>query len=517
MIKYPVGIQTFSEIISEKYLYVDKTKLVYTLANENKYVFLSRPRRFGKSLLMSTLASYFRGERALFTGLEIENFEQEWTQYPVFRFDLSPENFNHPQRLVDLINRSLSKIERDYCLSSGGTTIAQRLMELIEQAHSSTGRKVVVLIDEYDKPMLDCMADKNLHNAVKDELRGFFTAIKTSDEHIRFAMLTGVTRFSKVSIFSGLNNLLDISMMSDYNGICGITETEFHKYFSQSVAKFSEIKGLDEAQTWRSFKEYYDGYRFCDSGENIYNPYSVLSAFKMKDLKAYWYSTGSSSYLVNLVSGRSFLFDSLEGVKMRESALSDITNVEADIVPLLFQAGYLTIKGYDDKLKEYVLGFPNLEVKESFWESLSYHFFSDRGNSSVFDISAFLNDVESGMPEKFMVRLRSLFASTDAGIERNKEIHFQNMVAIAMKMLGFIVHTEVHSGSGRCDMQIFTPSFIYIFEFKIDGSAEKALQQIFEKGYARPFQADSRTKFLIGANFSSKEATLDNWIIQSVQ
>ncbi|MDE6770327.1 MAG: ATP-binding protein [Muribaculaceae bacterium] len=506
-IKYPVGIQTFSEIITENYLYVDKTAIIYDLVKDRKYIFLSRPRRFGKSLLMSTLEAYFKGERELFDGLAISKLETQWETYPVFRFDLSGENFNSVERLIDHIKNLLEDIEEQYEVKLEGS-IAQRFTKLIKLAYKRFGKKVVILIDEYDKPMLDCLHNDALHEEIKAELRGFYSVMKASDQYIKFAMITGVTKFGKVSIFSGMNNLKDISLLPKYNDLCGISESEFHRDFGKSIEEFAEENNLSTDETWDEFKALYDGYHFASRGEYIYNPFSVLNAFDSEETGHYWFDSGSPSYLIYLIKKNYYLLANLEGTLRKKSALSDISDIRWDIVPLLFQSGYLTIKSYDKDRQEYTLGFPNREVYESFWESLANHFFHNRVGDSTFNVDKFVSDVNEGRPEKFMERLRSLFADTESEHEPNKEIHFQNMMAIACKMMGLAVSTEIHSSMGRCDMQIDTPAYVYIFEFKVDGSAEEAMRQIHEKGYAGRFGADPRTVFLIGANFSTKTRTL---------
>lgn len=515
-IKYPVGIQTFSEIINENFLYVDKTALVYKLVAENKYIFLSRPRRFGKSLLMSTLEAYFRGKKELFKGLDIEKLETKWDTYPVFRFDLSGENYNHPDRVVGKINRYLKRIEREYDIESTGESIADKFFDLIERVSEKTGKKVVLLVDEYDKPMLDCLHDEELHEKIRAELRGFYSVIKTCDEYIRFTMLTGVTKFGKVSVFSGLNNLKDISLNPDYNSLCGISESEFHRDFKSSITDFAEAHEIGEEEAWKRFKVQYDGYHFAGKGEYIYNPFSVLNAFDDKELGSYWFSSGSSDYLVKLIRTHRYNLSELEGVRRKESSLKDITDITYDIVPLLYQSGYLTIKDYDSESREYILGFPNREVNGGFWESLSNYFFRSWGGSPIFNTRLFVKDIEEGRVDDFMTRLKSLFSDTASVHESNKEIHFQNMVAIVAKMLGLEVRTEVESANGRCDMQIFTSSYVFLFEFKVDSTPEKALDQIKTKDYAGPFASDSREKILIGANFSSETRTLSDWVTERI-
>ncbi|MDE6008434.1 MAG: ATP-binding protein [Muribaculaceae bacterium] len=514
-IKYPVGIQTFPEIIEENYFYVDKTQLVYNLTQESKYIFLSRPRRFGKSLLMSTLEAYFKGRKELFIGLKITEFEKDWSEFPVFRFDLSGENYINTTRLVDNIGFYLDKFELTYGISSYGS-IATRFKQLVLKANLKYGKKVVVLIDEYDKPLLDCLHNPSLHDELKNELRSFYSCIKACDEYIRFAMLTGVSKFGKVSIFSGLNNLKDISLLPKYNALCGISESEFHRDFVKSIDEFSEVSGISTHDAWNSFKEMYDGYHFAAKGEYIYNPFSILNAFDQNEFKSFWYESGSPTYLVRLIESNSYNLDRLEGQHRTEEQLGNITDMQYDLVPLLFQSGYLTIKGYDSETREYKLGFPNREVYESFWTSLKNHFFRAVGGGNAFDLRLFYQDIIDGNPEEFMRRLKALFADTSSEPERNKEIHFQNMMAIVAKMLGLKVITEVQSAAGRCDMQILTDRFVYIFEFKIDSIPQEALEQIRRKGYAEPFNADSRTCFIIGANFSISTRGIDNWIIEKL-
>lgn len=421
-IKYPIGIQTFAEIIEDKYLYVDKTKLIYDLVNDKKYVFLSRPRRFGKSLLMSTLDAYFKSRKNLFKGLAISEYETEWNSYPVFRFDLSSTNYDNINRVFARINNCLKDIEYEYGLTSTEDIISERFSDLIKQAYRKTGKKVVILIDEYDKPILD-----NLHNSeqcdqLRAELRGFYATIKACDEYVKFAMLTGITKFGKVSIFSGLNNLKDISLNPSYNSICGISETEFSNDFRESVKNFSIATGMAEEEIWKQFKELYDGYHFARTGENIYNPYSALNAFDDNRMGSYWYESGSSDYLVRLVETYSYNLDRLEGERRTEAELGNITDLRYDIVPLLYQAGYLTIKDYDMLSDQYTLGFPNREVYKAFWNSMARHFFRAIGGGNAFDLNKCLKDINEGRPEDFMTRLQALFADTSSETESNKEI-----------------------------------------------------------------------------------------------
>lgn len=523
IINYPVGINTFSEIIRDNYLYVDKTAVIYTLVKKYKYAFLSRPRRFGKSLLMSTLAAYFKGERDLFKGLAIDSLEKDWESYPVFRIDLSGENINHPSRMINHINSCLQRICNEYSLEAEGHSISDRFALMIIQAYKQYGKRVVILIDEYDKPMLDSLQNKDTYEEIKAELRGFYSVIKANDEYVKFSMMTGVTRFSKVSIFSGPNNFSDITLVPKFNSICGISESEFRKDFKSSVFQFSEENGYSEEEVWKLFKDMYDGYHFAERGEFIYNPYSVLNAFNEDKISSYWFSNASPSFLIKLIESHNYPLDSIEGEKRSELALNSSDNVDSDLVSLLFQAGYLTIKGYDSATKMYTLGFPNQEVYEGFWESLATHFFKGYNGKNEFDLYKLLKDLNEGKAEDFMLRIQSLLAdipyTTDKkkDSERRREGHFRDMMAIVVKMLGFHVGCEIHSSAGRSDMQILTDRFIYIFEFKINGTAEAAIEQIHEKGYLRPFGADRRKKILIGANFSTDTNTLTNWLIEEIQ
>ncbi|MDE6548776.1 MAG: ATP-binding protein [Muribaculaceae bacterium] len=513
-IKYPIGIQTFSKIVSGGYMYVDKTHLVYDVTDRYDYVFLSRPRRFGKSLLMSTIEAYFRGEKDLFDGLALEKLEKDWVSYPVFRFDFSPANYINTSRLLSLIEGCLKSIAQDYSLSIDRSDYSQIFASLIKQAFLKYGKKVVILIDEYDKPLLDCLHDHDLNEKLKGELRSFYSVIKASDQYIKFAMLTGITKFGKLSIFSGMNNLKDISLIPRYNDICGISESEFHRNFRASIESFAEEHDISEEEAWSAFRTKYDGYHFASKGEGIYNPFSVINAFDDNELDDYWFESGSPSYLIRLIEKNNYRLDAIDDQRRTKLELSDITDTSTDFVPLLFQSGYLTIKGYNPDTSKYLLDFPNSEVVTAFWSSLANHFLRGIDGQSAFNLKKCLKDITEGRPEDFMISIKSLFADTNSEIERDKEIHFQNMMAIAAKMMGLTVRTEIHSAKGRCDMQILTSRYVYIFEFKINDTPEEAIKQIHEKGYALPFEADSRTIFLIGANFSTNTRTLDGWIIE---
>ncbi len=512
-IKYPIGIQTFEKIREGNYLYVDKTALVYRLVNSKDYVFLSRPRRFGKSLLLSTIEAYFQGRKELFEGLAVEKLETEWLQHPVLRIDLSGESYNSPERLKLKLNAIISDWEKLYGCDESKQTLGTRFAAVIRNVCEQTGQKVVILIDEYDKPLLENLHDDEGFEHFREELRGFYSVIKESDRYIRFAMLTGVTKFGHLSVFSGLNNLNDISFDDEYNALCGISETEFRRDFQESVAAFALAGSKTEDEVWDGFKTNYDGYHFSRVGEGIYNPFSVMLAFDKKRFGSFWFGTGTPEFLVKLLKRNNYPLWQLEGVKQSEGELQDMTISRANLVPLLYQSGYLSIKGYDDDSDRYILGFPNREVSKGFWEAL-YKGYIQPQISTSFDLDQFVGDVNSGNPQGFMERLNSLLASVSPGNSANREVHFQNELQVIFKMLGFRTQCEVRSSFGRADMIVQTRDYIYIFEFKVDATAREALFQIDSKGYAAQFAADSRRLFKIGASFCSKTCTLAEYLIE---
>lgn len=512
-IKYPIGIQTFSEIIEENYLYVDKTAKAFELVNDNKYVFLSRPRRFGKSLLLSTLEAYFQGRKELFKGLALSGLEKEWRVHPVLRIDLSGSSYENPHLLAANLNSILTKWESVFGKEESETTPALRFRGIIQRAYEQMGEKVVVLIDEYDKPILENIHDDSLHEIMKVQLRGFYSVIKECDQYLRFAMLTGVTKFGHLSVFSGLNNLNDISLDIRYNDICGITETEFRENFTESVKEFATVNGMNEDEVWEEFRKNYDGYLFSREGEGIYNPFSVMLAFSKQTFGRYWFSTGTPAFLAKLLRRYNFPLWKLENQEQTGEELTDITEHGYNLGALLYQSGYLTIKGYDARLRRYRLGFPNLEVREGFWNSLYRHYIYHPETSEIFDTDSFVHDVVNGNPEEFMERLQGLLSSLSPGAG-SREVHFQNILQIIFRMLGFRVQTEVHTSFGRADMVVQTPEFIYLFEFKINSSPQKAIEQIHEKGYGMPSKMDPRHLILIGANFSITTCTITDWLIE---
>ena len=518
-IAYPLGIQTFEEIRKDDYLYIDKTELIYELVNQNKYVFLSRPRRFGKSLLLSTIQAYFEGRKELFEGLAISEFETEWKQHPVIRIDFTGASYESKDKLLDNLDISLSKYETLYGLeNSSNLSMSSRFTLIIEKAYNVSNKtKVVILIDEYDKPLQDSLHDDQLNESHRTELQGFYSVLKKCDEYIRFGLLTGVGKFGHVSIFSGLNNLTDISMEREFNSICGISESEFREYFPESVRQFAAANDMTEDEVWDRFRKTYDGYHFSKAKEGIYNPFSVLQAFRKKEFGEYWFRTGTPSFLTKVLKEIDYPLPELEGCMESASDLSDISNPRQNIVAMLFQTGYLTIKGYDEDWDEYELGYPNEEVRKGFTQYLyKYYVLPENKGTGSFDMRAFVTELNEGKAEEFMLRLQSFIADITPGQETKKEIHFQNNLYVIFRMLGLRVAVEIPSAAGRSDMEVKTDGYVYIFEFKINSMAEAALEQIKEKGYADPYKADSREVFLIGANFSTDTGKLETFIIEKL-
>ncbi len=382
--KYPISVQTFEEIVNGKYIYVDKTDLIYSLA-QGHICFLSRPRRFGKSLLLSTLDSYFRGKKELFNGLKIENLENEWTEYPVFRIDFSSGDYNEPETLINRLNKYIGTWELQYGKNELCVELSDRFQHVLEEAEKKTGHKAVVLIDEYDKPILDALGtDQEQKN--RDTLKGFYGTFKEADAHLRFVLLTGVTKFSQVSVFSGFNQPDDISMESAYDAICGITEKELYSYFEEPLKEMAEKLNCSSDELKKKLKKQYDGYHFSEEMLDIYNPFSILNAFKKKKIEDYWYESGTPTYLAKLLAGHNVNMQKLIGQSYERKYFIDYRADTEDPLAMLYQSGYLTIKGYDEVYNEYFLDYPNDEVRKSFVTLTANNYFEkteDRPDSST--------------------------------------------------------------------------------------------------------------------------------------
>lgn len=510
--KYPIGIQNFGEIRRDGYVYVDKTALVHKLVAEGKYYFLSRPRRFGKSLLLSTLESYFQGERELFEGLAVAKLEDKWERHPIFHLDLNSREYKDESSLVAELNRHVETWERVYgCEEYKDRAIEERFLHVIIAAFEKTGKRVVILVDEYDKPMLQAIGNEALQTAYRSTLKAFYGVLKTCDRYIRFAFLTGVTKFGKVSVFSDLNNLTDISFDRRYSAVCGVSEAELHETFDASVVELAEYNGMTKEECYNRLKLDYDGYHFDWNTPGIYNPFSLLNTLSSCQFRDYWFETGTPTFLVHQLQKTNYRLENMTEEKLSADTLNSIDIMDENPLPLLYQSGYLTIKDYDPRFKTFRLGFPNREVREGFVKYLVPFYTPKNENKSLFSIDMFVKEVEQGDAEGFMRRMESFFANGDYALMGDKELYFHNAMYVFFTLLGFYVEVERHTTDGRMDVLVQTKDYVYIFELKIDQSADIALKQIEEKGYARPFASDSRKLFKIGVNFSTEKRCIDDW------
>ncbi|MBO6148156.1 MAG: ATP-binding protein [Lachnospiraceae bacterium] len=515
--KLPIGIQDFESIRKEGYLYVDKTAYIYSLFHQGKPYFLSRPRRFGKSLLLSTMKYYFEGRKDLFEGLKIEELEKDntnaWREYPVFYIDFNKDNFRADNALEEVLDAHLKLWEKTYGIEKGEGTLANRFQNLIMKAVEITGKNAVVLVDEYDKPLLEG-ADAEMVEHNKAVFKGFFSTLKSYDRYLKFVFITGVTKFSKVSIFSDLNHLRDISLSSDYSGICGITETELKDNFMPEIEVMADKRHISREECFDGLKQMYDGYHFHHDSEGVYNPFSLLNALKEKEFGMYWFATGTPTFLIDKLKESDFDAKqfSTDDYYEEESSLTDYSIENEDPVPLFYQTGYLTIKDYDEEFRSYALGYPNEEVKYGFMKSLAPYYLCAEDVARPLDVRSFVKDIRSGKTDPLRDRFTALFARLPyPNDEKQVEQNFQNVVYIVFMLLGQFVSTEIHSAKGRADCIVETDDYVYIFEFKRDRSAEEALKQIEESGYEKPYSADKRTLIKIGANFDSESRNLDGW------
>ena len=512
---YPIGIQNFEKIRKDGYFYIDKTALIYQMVKTGSYYFLSRPRRFGKSLLISTLEAYFLGKKELFEGLAIEKLEKDWTVYPIFHMDLNTEKYDTRESLDSILNFTLEKWEQQYGTAPSETTFALRFRGLIERAYKQTGQRVVILIDEYDKPMLQAIGNEELQKEFRNTMKAFYSVLKTMDGCIQFAFLTGVTKFGKVSVFSDLNNLDDISMRNQYIDICGVSEKELHDNLEIELHELADIKGVSYHEICDKLREYYDGYHFTHNSIGIYNPFSLLNTFKYKEFGSYWFETGTPTYLVELLKKHHYDLRRMAHEETSVSVLNSIDSASDNPIPVIYQSGYLTIKGYDEEFGIYSLGFPNREVEEGFIKFLLPFYANTNAVESEFEIQKFVREIRIGDYDSFFRRLRSFFADTPYELIRDLELHYQNVLFIVFKLVGFYVKAEYHTSEGRIDLVLQTDKFVYVIEFKLDGTAEDALRQINEKHYALPFEAGgNRRLFKMGVNFNAKMRNIEKWIVE---
>ena len=510
---YPIGVQDFEKIRQGGYFYIDKTALVYQLIKTGSYYFLSRPRRFGKSLLLSTIEAYFQGKKELFAGLAMEKLEQQWTKYPVLHLDLNIGKYDTPESLNVMLNETLLEWEALYGTRTGEDSLALRFKGVVKRACEQAGQRVVILVDEYDKPMLQAIGNPALQEEFRNTLKPFYGVLKTMDRCIKFAMLTGVTKFGKVSVFSDLNNLKDISMDRRYLNVCGITEKEIHANLEDELHELAAAQGLSYEETCAQLKAWYDGYHFAPSTEGVYNPFSLLNTFDSLAFGSYWFETGTPTYLVELLQRNHYNLEEMAHAVSNIDTLNSIYGDE-DPLPVIFQSGYLTIQDYDEEFGLYTLGFPNKEVEEGFMNFLVPYYTSLRKQESAFQIQHFVREIRGGDVDGFFRRLQSFLADTPYELIRDVELHYQNVLFIIFKIVGFYVRAEYHTSRGRIDLVLQTDRYVYVMEFKLEGTAEEALRQIHEKGYALPFASDKRKLFKIGVNFSTQTRNIEKWLVE---
>ena len=510
---YPIGIQSFEKIRRNGYFYIDKTALIYRLVKTGSYYFLSRPRRFGKSLLISTLEAYFSGVRALFEGLALEQLEKEWKKHPVLHLDLNIGKYDTPHSLDDILNKALLEWEAIYGTGVGEVTLALSFAGVVERAYKKTGEGVVILVDEYDKPMLQAIGERKLQVEFRSTLKSFYSVLKTMDRYIRFALLTGVTKFGKVSVFSDLNNLNDISMYEPFVSICGMTEKEIHDNLEEDLYELAAMQKMTYERVCAELKDCYDGYHFVEDSEGIYNPFSVLNTFYKMKFGNYWFETGTPTYLVELLKHNNY---DLERMAHEETSVDVLNSIYDDDspIPVIYQSGYLTIKGYNSRFGIYSLGFPNREVEEGFIRFLMPFYTRVNKAEAPFEIQKFVREIESGQPDAFFRRLQSFFADTPYELISDLELYYQNVLFIIFKLVGFYTEVEYHTSEGRIDLILKTEKYVYVMEFKLEGTAEEALRQIEEKHYALPFESDFRQLFKIGVNFSNRTRNIERWIVK---
>ena len=524
--KYPIGIQSFEQIIKEGYVYVDKTDLIYQLA-QGKIYFLSRPRRFGKSLLVSTLENYYLGRKELFKGLKIDALENEWKTYPVFHLDFNSDNFMNADTLQATIDGYVSGWEKAYNVEPNlELSLGRRFAHVLSEAHKQTGLRCVVLIDEYDKPLLDVMGlpetirknnvDITLEENHRNILMGFYSTFKLADNDLQFVLLTGVTKFSQISVFSGFNQPNDISMDNTYDTLCGITEEELHSYFHEQMQELAVSNDYTYEEMVKQLRKRFDGYHFGPRLKGVYNPFSILNTFSKMFIRDYWFSTGTPSYLIRLLQDNHENLNDLTGKYYSESEFVDYRADKEMPLPMIYQSGYLTIKDYDRDIESYLLDFPNDEVKNGFVTMTANSYFSTREDAGSWVRNAVIA-LKRGELEKFKTLLTSFLASIPYTARRKeneteKERYFTYTLYLLFRIAScYITYIEKEQSYGRLDCCVETPKYVYIFEFKLDGSAEAALQQIEDMGYANEFLSSGKTIYKIGVNLSSETGTVAEW------
>lgn len=514
---YPVGIQTFERIRKENKLYIDKTEYIYRMTHSGGcYFFLSRPRRFGKSLLVSTFESYFSGKKELFEGLAIEKLEQEWMEYPVLHFDMSGGKHMEKEQLEDYLSNRLEAEERKWGITHTKRGANDRLTELITTAYEISGKQVVVLIDEYDAPMLDVAHDKETLDVLRNVMRNFFSPLKMCEPMLRFVFLTGITKFSQVSIFSELNNIKNVSLDDEYAGVCGITKEELLTQMSEDIDMLAEAQGMTREETIAKLKENYDGYHFSPASPDVFNPYSLLNCFDDKNFGAYWFSSGTPTYLINMLRKFKVLPAKIGRSLARSSAFDAPTENLKTITPLLYQSGYITIKGYDKMSQLFTLDLPNKEIKVGLFESLLPYYlegmYAEEGDVAIAQMSVL---IRQGDMDGALRLFQEFLGRVPYCNNTNYEGHYQQVLFIIFTLLThFVVDVEVHTPNGRVDVVMETEDTLYLIELKLNKSAQAAMQQINLKQYGQRFARCGKPIVKVGVNFDAKKGNIEDWIIE---
>ena len=511
--RYPIGIQNFEDLRNNNCVYIDKTELIYKLTHSDKVYFLSRPRRFGKSLLVSTLEAYFQGKKHLFEGLAMERLETEWMEYPVLHMDFSRRKYTDEDKLNELLNIQISYWEQLYGSDEKERSFSGRFEGIIRRAYEKTGKQVVVLIDEYDSPLLDTNNNPDLQQKLRNMVRDFFSPLKSSGQYLRFLLITGISKFSQLSIFSELNNLQNISMRDEYSALCGITEKELLTQLQTDIQRMAEANNETYEEACAHLKKQYDGYHFSKKCEDIYNPFSLFNALNAREYKNYWFSTGTPTFLIELLQEADFNVVDLEGLEATDEEFDAPTEQIQSPIPVLYQSGYLTIKEFDPEFQVYKLAYPNKEVRKGFIESLLPTYVHRPRENNTFYVVSFIRDLRKGDIESCLERTRSFFASIPHDLENKTEKHYQTIFYLLFRLMGQYVDVEVKSAIGRADVVLKLSDAIYVFEFKYNGTPDEALAQIDSKQYAIPYQPDGRRIVKIGVNFDSATRTIGEWKI----
>lgn len=512
--KYPIGQQSFSSLIINGYIYVDKTKFIEKIIKGGQYYFLGRPRRFGKSLFLSTLKCFFEGRRELFKGLYADSMNWDWESYPVLHIALNMMDYKKPVMLEPLLDSFLREWEKEYGINNIAHDISMRFREVIKRAYEVTGKQVVILVDEYDNPLVDSLDNEELFDDYRRQLSAIYSNFKSSADYIKLVFLTGVSRFGKVSVFSGLNKIRDISFDDEFSDLCGITDKEIDQYFSEGINNLSKKERITKEEARNELKHYYDGYHFSTSLTDIYNPFSFLLAMERRELSNYWIESGRTEFISKKIVKHKLDLETFLNSKCTRETLIGIEPDSPNPLALLYQTGYLTIKDYNRRSKAFTLGLPNTEVKEGLIDNLLPYYSSINRHEATIVVFDMVDDLERGNANEFMERLKRLFAGYSYEMRLDNENNFHNVIYMLLLLIGINVQTEHKTSDGRIDLLITTDKYRYVIELKVDSTPEEALNQIKDKEYPLQFETENRKLIKIGANFSTETRRLTGWCIE---